>query len=80
MQHRGKTGKGSKTMMDVLIPVAERFHELVDRSRALTKILRCQGGGACVTPRCCTQDAPLLGDDPGQLTPVPDRARSSSRR
>ncbi len=27
MQQRGKTGKGSKTMMDVLIPVAERFRE-----------------------------------------------------
>jgi dihydroxyacetone kinase-like protein len=25
---RGKTGVGSKTMMDVLIPVASRFHEL----------------------------------------------------
>ena len=29
VQHRGKTGKGSKTMMDVLIPVAERWNELV---------------------------------------------------
>jgi dihydroxyacetone kinase-like protein len=39
MQHRGKTGKGSKTMMDVLIPVAERFHELVDRESGVDEIL-----------------------------------------
>jgi dihydroxyacetone kinase-like protein len=28
VQDRGKTGLGSKTMMDVLIPVAERFNDL----------------------------------------------------
>ncbi len=39
MQQRGKTGKGSKTMMDVLIPVAERFRELVDRESSVDEIL-----------------------------------------
>jgi len=32
VQDRGKTGRGSKTMMDVLIPVAERLNELVIQS------------------------------------------------
>jgi phosphoenolpyruvate---glycerone phosphotransferase subunit DhaL len=32
VQDRGKTGTGSKTMMDVLIPVAERLNELVPQS------------------------------------------------
>jgi len=32
VQDRGKTGKGSKTMMDVLIPVAERLNDLVEQS------------------------------------------------
>ena len=32
VQDRGKTGKGSKTMMDVLIPVAERLNDLVLQS------------------------------------------------
>ena len=32
VQERGKTGRGSKTMMDVLIPVAERLNELVIQS------------------------------------------------
>ena len=32
VQDRGKTGTGSKTMMDVLIPVAERLNELVAQS------------------------------------------------
>jgi phosphoenolpyruvate---glycerone phosphotransferase subunit DhaL len=32
VQERGKTGRGSKTMMDVLIPVAERLNELVAQS------------------------------------------------
>ena len=40
MRQRGKTGKGSKTMMDVLIPVAERFRELVDAESAIEEILR----------------------------------------
>jgi len=40
MQQRGKTGKGSKTMMDVLIPVAERFRELVDAESTIEEILR----------------------------------------
>src|ERR1700676_3414465 len=40
MQQRGKTGKGSKTMMDVLIPVAERFSELADRETGIDEILR----------------------------------------
>src|SRR4030081_1269161 len=40
MQQRGKTGKGSKTMMDVLIPVAERFRELVDAQSSIAEILR----------------------------------------
>jgi phosphoenolpyruvate---glycerone phosphotransferase subunit DhaL len=40
MQQRGKTGKGSKTMMDVLIPVAERFRELVDDRTSVEEILR----------------------------------------
>src|SRR6266853_1259731 len=40
MQQRGKTGKGSKTMMDVLIPVAERFRELVDAQSTTQEILR----------------------------------------
>jgi phosphoenolpyruvate---glycerone phosphotransferase subunit DhaL len=39
MQQRGKTGKGSKTMMDVLIPVAERFRELIEREATLDEIL-----------------------------------------
>ena len=39
VQQRGKTGKGSKTMMDVLIPVAERFQELVDRDSTIDEIL-----------------------------------------
>jgi len=32
VQDRGRTGKGSKTMMDVLIPVAERLNDLVLQS------------------------------------------------
>jgi dihydroxyacetone kinase-like protein len=40
VQHRGKTGKGSKTMMDVLIPVAERWNELVHRQSSMTEILK----------------------------------------
>ena len=40
MQQRGKTGKGSKTMMDVLIPVAERFREMVDAQSTTQEILR----------------------------------------
>ena len=40
VQQRGKTGKGSKTMMDVLIPVAERFRELVDAQSGIEEILR----------------------------------------
>jgi phosphoenolpyruvate---glycerone phosphotransferase subunit DhaL len=39
MQQRGKTGRGSKTMMDVLIPVAERFRELVDGGTLVQEIL-----------------------------------------
>jgi len=34
VQDRGKTGTGSKTMMDVLIPVANRFNDLADRAPA----------------------------------------------
>jgi len=40
MQHRGKTGTGSKTMMDVLIPVAERFQALADAHAPTAEILR----------------------------------------
>jgi dihydroxyacetone kinase-like protein len=39
MQQRGKTGKGSKTMMDVLIPVSERFDELVGMDAPVAEIL-----------------------------------------
>jgi dihydroxyacetone kinase-like protein len=39
VQDRGKTGTGSKTMMDVLIPVAERFNELVTRAPVVPLIL-----------------------------------------
>jgi dihydroxyacetone kinase-like protein len=39
VQDRGKTGKGSKTMMDVLIPVAERLNELAELARAMPLIL-----------------------------------------
>jgi dihydroxyacetone kinase-like protein len=39
VQDRGKTGKGSKTMMDVLLPVAERFSELADREPSVPVIL-----------------------------------------
>ena len=39
VQERGKTGKGSKTMMDVLIPVSERLNELVEHSPAVSQIL-----------------------------------------
>jgi len=39
VQDRGKTGKGSKTMMDVLIPVAERFSELADCEPSARRIL-----------------------------------------
>jgi len=39
VQDRGKTGKGSKTMMDVLIPVADRFNELVESPPSVTAIL-----------------------------------------
>jgi dihydroxyacetone kinase-like protein len=34
VQDRGKTGTGSKTMMDVLIPVADRFNQLAERAPA----------------------------------------------
>jgi len=40
MQQRGKTGRGSKTMMDVLIPVAERFRELLEAQSTIEEILR----------------------------------------
>ncbi|TDY26701.1 dihydroxyacetone kinase DhaL subunit [Paraburkholderia sp. BL6665CI2N2] len=36
---RGKTGLGSKTMMDVLIPVAKRFEELAAESAAACVVL-----------------------------------------
>jgi dihydroxyacetone kinase-like protein len=39
VQERGKTGKGSKTMMDVLIPVAERLSELAEREPPVALIL-----------------------------------------
>ena len=39
VQDRGKTGKGSKTMMDVLIPVAERLSELAEHELAVSSIL-----------------------------------------
>src|SRR5262249_28747822 len=39
VQDRGKTGKGSKTMMDVLIPVSERFNQLADDAAGVTAIL-----------------------------------------
>jgi dihydroxyacetone kinase-like protein len=39
VQERGKTGRGSKTMMDVLIPVAERLNELAEHSPAVSQIL-----------------------------------------
>lgn len=39
MQDRGKTGKGSKTMMDVLIPVGERLNELVQNASRAPEIL-----------------------------------------
>ncbi|SAK71916.1 kinase [Caballeronia hypogeia] len=36
---RGKTGTGSKTMMDVLIPVAERFTALADSGASKQEVL-----------------------------------------
>jgi len=39
VQDRGKTGKGSKTMMDVLIPVAERWNKLVQDAPGARQIL-----------------------------------------
>ena len=39
VQDRGKTGTGSKTMMDVLIPVAQRFDALVDSAHDVPQIL-----------------------------------------
>jgi phosphoenolpyruvate---glycerone phosphotransferase subunit DhaL len=39
VRDRGKTGTGSKTMMDVLIPVAERLTELAEREPAPSEIL-----------------------------------------
>ncbi len=39
MQLRGKTGKGSKTMMDVLIPVSECFDRLLSEQKSTLQIL-----------------------------------------
>jgi dihydroxyacetone kinase-like protein len=39
VQDRGKTGKGSKTMMDVLIPVAERWDDLARSASSTAEIL-----------------------------------------
>lgn len=39
VQDRGKTGEGSKTMMDVLIPVAERFNALASSEASNAEIL-----------------------------------------
>jgi phosphoenolpyruvate---glycerone phosphotransferase subunit DhaL len=39
VQDRGRTGKGSKTMMDVLIPVAERLNELAAGEPLVSQIL-----------------------------------------
>jgi len=39
VQDRGKTGTGSKTMMDVLIPVSERLNELAQNAPAVPQIL-----------------------------------------
>ncbi|MEZ2353361.1 dihydroxyacetone kinase subunit DhaL [Caballeronia sp. RCC_10] len=39
VRQRGKTGVGSKTMMDVLIPVAKRFEELAAESPAARVVL-----------------------------------------
>ena len=39
VQERGKTGKGSKTMMDVLIPVAERLNALSEEATVASQIL-----------------------------------------
>ena len=39
VQDRGKTGKGSKTMMDVLIPVSERWNDLAGSASSTAEIL-----------------------------------------
>ena len=39
LRQRSKTGKGSKTMMDVLIPVGERFTDLVGHNSSTDEIL-----------------------------------------
>ena len=39
VQDRGKTGTGSKTMMDVLIPVSERLNGLADGEAVVPLIL-----------------------------------------
>jgi phosphoenolpyruvate---glycerone phosphotransferase subunit DhaL len=39
VQDRGRTGKGSKTMMDVLIPVSERLNQLADGTPVVPLIL-----------------------------------------
>jgi dihydroxyacetone kinase-like protein len=40
VRDRGRTGTGSKTMMDVLIPVAERFRALAEAGTSRQDILR----------------------------------------
>ena len=40
VQDRGKTGTGSKTMMDVLIPVAQRLDALTDSAHEVSEILQ----------------------------------------
>ena len=42
---RGKTGVGSKTMMDVLIPVAKRFDELAAQGATARRGARCVAAG-----------------------------------
>lgn len=40
LQRRGKTGKGSKTMMDVLIPVVDKFNEMAKNDETTAAILQ----------------------------------------
>ena len=75
VQDRGKTGKGSKTMMDVLIPVAERLNELVVAdARSAADSCRAAEGGRSRQAR-----HPRHAGDEGSRV-VPRRALARSRR
>jgi dihydroxyacetone kinase-like protein len=82
VQDRGKTGKGSKTMMDVLIPVAERFNEIVEQVPSVAQILaelprEARRGMLATRDMLATKAARRFSASARSGTSTPARARAS---